>query len=68
MLSRLNPTIIVHGTGARVQQPAVADAVRASLLAGVRFAWAWQQLGGKQWHLLFQRNRLLTTINQMRTH
>ena len=67
-LSRLKPRIIVHGNGNRLQQPSVADAIRASLLAGVRFAWLWQQLGGKQWHLVLQRSRVLRTINEMRMH
>ncbi len=67
-LSRLSPTIVVHGTGTRLQQPGVADAIRATLLAGVRFAVLWQQSGGRQWQLLLQRKRVLKTINDMRMH
>ncbi len=66
-LSKLSPTIVIHGTRNRLAQPNIADAVRATLLAGVRFAWMWQQLGGRQWHLLIKRRRLLQTINEMRT-
>ena len=66
-LSHLRPTIIVHGTRDRLHQPSVADAIRASLLAGVRYAWAWQQLGGRQWHLILRRGRILQAITQLRS-
>ncbi len=67
-LSRLKPTIVVHGNGPRLQQPGVADGIRASLLAGVRFAWLWRQIGGKQWHLVLRRAQVLRTINELRMH
>jgi high frequency lysogenization protein len=33
--------------------------VRALLLAGIRAAFLWRQLGGRRWKLVLQRRRLL---------
>ncbi len=38
---------------------------RALLLAGIRSAFLWRQLGGRRWRLLFQRRRLLQTSQQL---
>ncbi len=36
-----------------------ADIIRALLLAGIRAAFLWRQLGGRRWRLLLQRKKLL---------
>ena len=43
-----------------------AAAIRALLLAGVRSALFWRQLGGRRWQLLFFRNRLSNTASLLK--
>jgi high frequency lysogenization protein len=40
-----------------LQQAAVVERVRASLLAAVRSAVLWRQIGGRQWQLLLHRRQ-----------
>ncbi|UPG95861.1 high frequency lysogenization protein HflD [Luteibacter aegosomatissinici] len=53
-LSTLKPRVMVTGNPTHLQQKANVDRVRACLLASVRSAVLWHQLGGRQWHMLFQ--------------
>jgi len=69
-ISQLTPKIIVQGEQGYLSNPQIADQVRAALLAGVRAALLWHQLGGGRIHLLLQRKhyafmaeRLLAEIN-----
>lgn len=57
-LSTLSFRIQVTGSAEQLQKRECADAVRALLLAGVRSAFLWRQLGGRRWKLLLQRRRL----------
>ncbi len=54
-LSRLKPRIVVHGNPAQLADPRRVEQIRALLLAGIRAAVMWQQVGGSQWRLLFRR-------------
>lgn len=56
-LSRLQPRILVEGNPAYLQQSAQVDRIRALLLAAVRAAVLWRQLGGNQWSLMFRRRQ-----------
>jgi high frequency lysogenization protein len=56
-LSTLKPRVMVTGTPAHLQQKANVDRVRSALLAAVRSAVLWHQLGGRQWHLLIYRKQ-----------
>ncbi|HEY4143601.1 high frequency lysogenization protein HflD [Pinirhizobacter sp.] len=56
-LSTLKPRVMVTGMPTHLQQKAVVDRVRAALLAAVRAAVLWHQLGGRQWHLVLYRRR-----------
>ncbi len=47
------------GTPAQLQLPHVQHRVRALLLAAVRSAVLWSQVGGKRRHLLFGRKQML---------
>jgi high frequency lysogenization protein len=51
--------IKVTGSAQHLQNPQNADIIRALLLAGVRAAFLWRQLGGHRWRLLLQRKKLL---------
>ena len=64
-ISTLGKRIQVTGDPQRLQQDQVADRIRALLLAGVRLAWLWQQLGGRRWHLILRRRALLTALRTL---
>ncbi|PJE55377.1 high frequency lysogenization protein HflD [Marinomonas sp. BSi20584] len=61
-LSKLSFRIQVHGDSRFLQQPQVANQVRATLMSGIRAAMLWRQLGGKRWHLIFKRKALLNAL------
>jgi high frequency lysogenization protein len=56
-LSRLQPRVIVEGNPAYLQQASQVNQIRALLLAAVRAAVLWRQLGGTQLRLLFRRRQ-----------
>jgi high frequency lysogenization protein len=56
-LSRLQPRILVEGNPTYLQQAAQVNQIRALLLAAVRAAVLWRQLGGSQLRLLFRRRQ-----------
>lgn len=56
-LSTLRPRVMVTGNPQLLQQPALVERVRASLLAAVRSAVLWRQIGGRQWQLLLHRRQ-----------
>ncbi len=58
-LSTLKMRIQVHGDMRYLQQPNTANQIRALLLAGIRAARLWRQLGGHRWQLLISRRKLL---------
>lgn len=66
-LSGLKPRITVVGNPLYLQQPAKAQRVRALLLAAIRAAVMWHQLGGRRRHLLFRPRRELMIARGMLT-
>jgi high frequency lysogenization protein len=58
-LSKLKFRIKVTGSAQQLQDTKNADIIRTLLLAGVRSAFLWRQLGGRRWKLLLQRKQLL---------
>ncbi|WLQ15363.1 high frequency lysogenization protein HflD [Hahella aquimaris] len=42
-----------------------ADKIRALLLAGIRAAVLWRQVGGRRWKLFFMRKKILQIANGM---
>ncbi|OYD26184.1 high frequency lysogenization protein HflD [Oceanimonas baumannii] len=59
IVSPIGPRIQVAGNPSFLQQPMVQHQIRALLLAGIRSAVLWRQLGGKRRHILFSRKRLV---------
>ena len=57
-ISTLTPRIMVNGEHGNLTHPAIAAGVRAALLAGIRSAVLWRQLGGRRWQLLFMRRNI----------
>lgn len=66
-ISTLGKRIQVTGNPALLQQEETANNIRALLLGGVRFAWLWQQLGGRRWHLALKRKQLLRAMQALNT-
>lgn len=63
VLSNLKPKIMVRGAHGYLSQAAIANRVRATLLAGVRAVTLWRQVGGSRWHLLFKRSRYVQQLD-----
>lgn len=64
-LSTLRLRIQVHGDMRHLQQPDVANRIRALLLAGIRSARLWRQVGGHRWQFLLSRQKLLDAIRSI---
>ena len=56
-ISQLQPRILVEGNPQFLRQETQAAQIRALLLAAIRAAVLWHQLGGTQWRLLFRRRQ-----------
>ena len=67
-LSKLNYRIKVTGSAQHLQDSQNADVIRSLLLAGIRAAFVWRQMGGARWKLLFQRKRLLLRAQELSRH
>lgn len=65
-ISQLSYRIHVKGLPEHLQNQRVADRIRALLLAGIRSAQLWHQLGGRRWHLFFYKKRIRASIIQVR--
>ena len=62
-LSTFRQRIQVHGEMRYLQQSGTAARIRALLLAGIRSARLWRQLGGHRWQLVFSRGKLLRALD-----
>ncbi|MGE8360222.1 high frequency lysogenization protein HflD [Pseudomonas sp.] len=61
-ISTFRQRIQVQGDMRHLQQPDNAAKIRALLLAGIRSARLWRQLGGHRWQLVFGRGKLLKEL------
>lgn len=64
-VSQLNPRIMVKGQHGHLQNPQNANKIRALLLAGIRSALLWRQVGGTRWGLLWGRKKYLRTAQAL---
>ncbi|MCU7812011.1 MAG: high frequency lysogenization protein HflD [Candidatus Thiodiazotropha sp. (ex Notomyrtea botanica)] len=62
-ISTLQPRIMVSGEHVYLQNPDNVNRIRALLLAGIRAAMLWRQMGGRRRQLLFNRKRVVTTLH-----
>lgn len=58
-VSTLSPRVLVQGNPVQLAQPMVVAQIRAVLLAAMRSAVLWRQLGGSYWDLLLRRRAIL---------
>lgn len=68
IISPLGPRIQITGSTPILENLLIQDKIRASLLAGIRAAVLWQQVGGGRLQLMFCRNRLLKQAQHILAH
>lgn len=61
-LSHLRPRVLVQGNPHYLGQATVVAEVRAVLLAAVRAAVLWRQLGGSLWDFILRRKDLVAAV------
>lgn len=64
-LSVLKPRVLVQGNGTYLSQPRVVARIRALLLAAIRGAVLWRQMGGSRLRLVFSRGQLAEGCRQL---
>ncbi|TWI03808.1 high frequency lysogenization protein [Luteimonas cucumeris] len=63
-ISQLRPRVMVQGNPHYLGQPNVVAEIRSILLAALRSAVLWRQLGGSYWDLLLRRRELLEAAGE----
>jgi high frequency lysogenization protein len=63
-ISKLEPRIMVRGDQYHLQNSSNAAKVRTLLLAGIRAAVLWHQLGGSKWKLVMSRRKYVNQAQQ----
>jgi len=58
-VSDVNPRVMVNGKHGHLQNNTTANKIRAILLAGIRSATLWRQVGGSRWGLIWSRKKYL---------
>ena len=58
-VSTLDFRLSINGKPDYLRQEDKVALIRALLLGGIRSAFLWHQVGGRQWRLIFQRRRML---------
>jgi len=64
-LSTLGPRVMVQGHPQYLSQAENQNRIRALLLAGIRAAYLWRQIGGRRWQIILHRRRILQSANEM---
>ncbi len=65
VVSPISPRIMVKGSDGHLQNPEIANKIRALLLAGLRAAILWRQCNGRRWQLLFQRAKQIDCVKKI---
>jgi high frequency lysogenization protein len=66
-VSTLDFRLSVSGKPEYLKQQEKVAFVRALLLSGLRSAFLWRQVGGRQWRLVFQRRKMLEQAQALLT-
>jgi len=64
-ISNFSLRIQVQGDPRNLQNNENAARIRALLMAGIRSAILWRQVGGRRWHLIFFRSRMQDAMRQL---
>ena len=63
-ISHLSPRIVVKGEPLHLKNQDNQHRIRSVLLAGIRAAMLWRQVGGRRWHILFRQRQLLESARK----
>jgi high frequency lysogenization protein len=58
-ISKISPRIVVNGSPQYLQNERTTDWIRTLLMAGIRSATLWAQLGGGRFELMFGRKKII---------
>ncbi len=64
-ISSMDFRLSINGSPDYLKQADKIALIRALLLAGIRSTILWQQVGGRQWRLVFQRGKMLAEARQL---
>ena len=64
-VSDVHPRIMVNGRHGHLQNSTTANKIRALLLAGIRSATLWRQVGGSRWGLIWSRKHYLQAAQSL---
>lgn len=64
-LTKFNFRILIQGNQHYLSQLDNLNKIRTLLLAGIRSAVLWRQLGGNRWQLLFGRRKILAMVREL---
>lgn len=64
-VSQARPRVLVQGNPTYLGEPTVVAEIRAVLLAAVRSAVLWRQVGGSYWDLLLRRRAMVETARSL---
>lgn len=64
-ISQLRPRVMVQGNPHYLGQAGVVAEIRALLLAALRAAVLWRQMGGSLWDFLFQRRDMAAAVDRL---
>jgi len=64
-ISQLQPRVIIAGQPYHLKNKEVTEKIRAILLAGIRSAVLWKQVGGSHLQLLFKRKAYIQQAEQL---
>ena len=64
-ISPLGPKVIVQGSPAYLSQPIVVGEIRAALLAAIRAAVLWRQMGGSYWDFFVSRGKMTNAAREL---
>lgn len=65
-ISTFRMRIQVSGEPMHLRVEENAARIRALLMAGIRSAYLWRQLGGRRWQLVFRRRQVIEAANDLR--
>jgi high frequency lysogenization protein len=66
-ISKLSPRIVVNGKANYLKNDRTIDWVRTLLMAGLRSATLWSQLGGGRFELMFGRKKIIREAESLLT-
>ena len=64
-ISKIEPRIVVNGRPQYLQLPRTVEWVRTLLMAGLRSAYLWDQLGGGRMELVFGRKKICREAQEL---